>query len=122
ASWVLPYIGDLIGLTGLASTDVPALTPRAEAAHTIGARRRKGTAAMLEQLAHDVTGWPARAAELFELIAATQWMNHLRPACRSFVNVRDAERLEDLGGAFERAIRFGDPDLTHNVDVRRIAK
>jgi hypothetical protein len=122
ASWVLPYIGDLIGLTGLPSTNVPALTPRAEVAHTIGARRRKGTAAMLEQLAHDVTGWPARAAEFFELIAATQYMNHLRPANQGFISVRDAGRLEDLGGAFERATLFGDPDLTHNVDVRRIAK
>jgi hypothetical protein len=122
ASWVLPYIGDLIGLTGLPSTDVPVLSPRAEVAHTIGYRRRKGTAAMLEQLGHDVTGWPSRAAEFFELIAATQWMNHLRPANHAFLQVRDAERLEDLGGAFERAGRFGDPDLTHNVDVRRIAK
>ena len=31
----------------------------AEVAHTIGYRRRKGTAAVLEQLARDVTGWPA---------------------------------------------------------------
>src|SRR5205823_983438 len=122
ASWVLPYIGDLIGLTGLPSTDVPALSARAEVAHTIGFRRRKGTAAMLEQLAHDITGWPARAAEFFELIAATQYMNHLRPANQAFLNVRHADRLEDLGGAFERATRFGDPDLTHNVDVRRIAR
>jgi hypothetical protein len=122
ASWVLPYIGDLIGLTGLPSTGVAALNPRAEVAHTIGARRRKGTAAMLEQLARDVTGWPARAAEFFELISATQFMNHLRSANRSFIDVRNAGRLEDLGGAFERASRFGDPDLTHNIDVRRIAK
>ncbi len=122
ASWVLSYIGDLIGLTGLPSTDVPALSPRAEVAHTIGYRRRKGTAAMLEQLAHDVTGWPARAVEFFELIAATQYLNHLRRANQSFISVRNADRLEDLGGAFERATRFGDPDLTHNVDVRRIAK
>jgi hypothetical protein len=122
ASWVLPYIGDLIGLAGLPSTDVAALSPRAEVAHTIGFRRRKGTAAMLEQLAHDVTGWPARAAEFFELIAATQSIHHLRPANQSFIEVRNADRREDLGGAFERATRFGDPDLTHNVDVRRIAK
>lgn len=121
ASWVLPYLGDLIGLTGLPSTDVPALSPRAEVAHTIGYRRRKGTAAILEQLARDITHWPARAVEFFELIAATQYMNHLRPANQAYVSVRDADRLEDLGGAFERNLRFGDPDLTHNVDVRRIA-
>ncbi|MFI1258880.1 hypothetical protein ACH4U6_34565 [Streptomyces netropsis] len=36
-------------------------SPRAEGAHTIAYRRRKGTAAALEQLTRDVTGWPARA-------------------------------------------------------------
>jgi hypothetical protein len=118
ASWVLPYLGDLLGIRGLTSSGP--LSSRAEVAHTIGYRRRKGTAAMLEQLARDVTGWPARAVEFFELIAATQYMNHLRQANQSFVSVRDARRIEDLGGAFERATQIDDPDLTHTVDVRRI--
>lgn len=122
ASWVLPYIGDLIGITGLTSTGSSTLSPRAEVAHTIGYRRRKGTAAMLEQLARDVTGWPARAVEFFQLIAATQSMNHIRAENHSFVSVRDAERLEDLGTAFERATILGGADLTHTVDVRRISK
>ena len=42
-------------------------------------RRRKGTASMLEQLARDVTGWPARVVEFFELLTTTQYMNHVRP-------------------------------------------
>lgn len=118
ASWVLPYLGDLLGIRGLTSSGP--LSSRAEVAHTIGYRRRKGTAAMLEQLARDVTGWPSRAVEFFELIAATQYMNHRRPANQSFVCVRDARRLEDLGSPFERATQIDDPDLTHTVDVRRI--
>ena len=116
APWVLPYIGDLLGITGLPASP---LTPRAEVAHTIAYRRRKGTAALLEQLARDVTGLPARAVECFELLAATQHLNHLRPECRAFTGVGDALRLESLGGPFERL-----PDrvtLTHTVDVRRIA-
>lgn len=119
ASWVLPYIGDLIGVTGLQGVGPETLSPRAEVAHTIGYRRRKGTAAMLEQLAHDVTGWPARAVEFFQLLATTQYLNHLRPENRSFLPVRDANRLEYLGGAFEHVIKA--VDLTHTVDVRRIA-
>jgi hypothetical protein len=122
ASWVLPYIGDLIGIGGLPSSAVTTLSPRAEVAHTLGYRRRKGTAAMLEQLARDVSGWPARAVEFFQLIAATQYMNHLRPENRSFVSIRGAERLEYLGSAFERGGPAGITDLTHTVDVRRIAK
>jgi hypothetical protein len=133
APWVLPYVGDLLGITGLPPSP---LTPRAEVAHTIAYRRRKGTAAILEQLARDVTGLPARAVEFFELLCATQHLNHPRPECRSFVSLGDAPRLEipsrpldrppsdalrleDLGGPFERMP--GRVTLTHTVDVRRIA-
>ena len=122
APWVLPYLADLIGITGLPSTTSAGLSPRAEVAHTIGYRRRKGTAAMLEQLARDVTGWPARAVEFFQLISATQYMNHVRSENQSILKVRGADRLEDLGTAFERATAAGGADLTHTVDVRRIAR
>ena len=115
APWVLPYIGDLLGIAGLPTAP---LTPRAEVAHTIAYRRRKGTAALLEQLARDVTGVPARAVECFELLAATQHLNHLRPECLGTVSLRDALRLEALGGPFERLSPA--PALTHTVDVRRI--
>jgi hypothetical protein len=114
--WVLPYLGDLLGITGLPPSP---LTPRAEVAHTIAYRRRKGTAATLEQLARDVTGLPARAVEFFELLCATQHLDHLRPECRSLTAVRDALRLEELGSAFER--RPQRMTLAHTVDVRRIA-
>lgn len=115
APWVLPYIGDLLGITGLPPSP---LTPRAEVAHTIAYRRRKGTAAILEQLARDVTGLPARAVEFFDLLCATQHLNHLRPECLSFVPLGDALRLEDVNGPFERLP--GRVTLTHTVEVRRI--
>jgi hypothetical protein len=116
APWVLPYIGDLLGITGLPAEP---LTPRAEVAHTIAYRRRKGTAAMLEQLARDVTGLPARADESFELLATTQYLNHVRPDSPSFLSLGNTARLERLGGPFERLA--GETTLTHVVDVRRIA-
>lgn len=119
SSWALSYIGDLIGVEGLPAAGGSGLTPRAELANTIGYRRRKGTAAVIEQLARDVTGWPARAVEFFQLLATTQHMNHVRRENRSFVGVRDAARLEWLGTAFERL--EPDADLPHNVDVRRMA-
>jgi hypothetical protein len=127
APWVLPYIGDLLGITGLPGE---ALNPRAEVAHTIGYRRRKGTAAMLEQLAGDVTGLSARAVEFFQILATTQYLNHRRPENRSFLSVRGATgleasvrgatRLERLGGPFEHL--EGEVDLTHTAEVRRIAR
>src|SRR5688572_32458281 len=47
APWALPYLGDLLGLRGL-PTGATARSSRAEVGHTVGYRRRKGTAPMLE--------------------------------------------------------------------------
>lgn len=117
APWVLPYIGDLLGIEGLPPAP---LASRAEVANTLALRRRKGTAGVLERIARDVTGLDARAVEFFELLAATQWMNHLRPANQAWVSVRGATRLEQLNSPFERG--DGEPDITHTVDVRRIRR
>jgi hypothetical protein len=67
---------------------------------------------MLEQLARDVTEWPARAVEFFQLLATTQYMNHLRPTNLQSPSLRQWEPLSRIGTAF-------DP-VAHTVDVRRI--
>ena len=112
AEWVVPYIGDLIGYRMLRGPTAAIRSPRAEVADTIGFRRRKGTAAMLEQLARDVTGWNARVVEFFRLVSWAQHMRHLRPDARVFASLRSGLALEQIGGAF-------DP-FPHTVDVRRI--
>lgn len=114
AEWVVPYIGDLLGVRNLhsvASADV--YSQRAYVANTLRYRRRKGTAPILEQLARDVTGWPARAVEFFEQLITTQHLNHVRLHSLATVDLGDANQLELLGGPFE--------DAAHTVDVRRIA-
>ena len=111
--WIAPYIGDLIGYRPLHGTVPNISSPSAEVANTIGYRRRKGTASMLEQLARDVTGWPARAVEFFQLLATTQFMNHLRPWNFYAPDLRQWEPLERLNTAFE--------STAHTIDVRRIA-
>ncbi|HEX2076964.1 MAG TPA: hypothetical protein VHG08_04620, partial [Longimicrobium sp.] len=117
APWVVPYIGDLVGwraLHGSAYAPGSAVgSARAEVANTIAYRRRKGTAAMLEQLARDVTGWNARAVEFFALLATTQYMNHLRPHNPFAPDLRRGNELDRLGTAF-------DP-VPHTADVRRAA-
>ena len=112
ADWVVPYIGDLIGYRSLHSVSARIASPRAEVAHTIALRRRKGTALVLEQLARDVTGWDARAVEYFQRINSTQYMNHIRLHNLQAPNLRAGEALEWIGTAFETANR--------TVDVRRI--
>jgi len=110
--WVVPYIGDLIGYRGLHGTVPSVASPRAEVAHTIALRRRKGTATVLEQLARDVTGWDARAVEFFQHLATTQYMNHVRPHNRVWADIRDGGSMDWIGSAFD--------SLARTADVRRI--
>jgi hypothetical protein len=113
ADWVVPYIGDLIGYRQLDGRTPQVRSPRAEVADTIQLRRSKGTAATLGKLAHDVTGWDACAVEMFQNLATTQFMNHLRPGNLAISSVRGTLGLERLNGPFDR--------LAHMADVRRIA-
>jgi hypothetical protein len=110
--WVVPYIGDLLGVRSLNAASPGTFSQRAYVAHTLDYRRRKGTASMIEQLARDVTGWPARVVEFFELLATTQYINHLRPQNVITPDLRDTNALELLGGSFEQ--------IAHTADVRHI--
>jgi hypothetical protein len=112
AEWVVPYIGDLLGVGPQYAFDARANSLRPFVAQTLGLRRRKGTVAMLETLGHSVTAWPTRAVEFFQLLATTQHLNHLRPGVTRTPNLRDTNSLELLGGPFERAGRF--------AEVRRV--
>ena len=109
--WVAPYIGDLIGYRPLHGVAAAISSPRAEVANTIGYRRRKGTAAMLEQLAHDVTDWPARAVEFFEQLATTQYMKHVRLYAPATADLRSFVEMRHQGGAFNR--------VAHTAEMRR---
>jgi hypothetical protein len=109
--WVAPYIGDLIGYRPLHGVAAAIASPRAEVANTIGYRRRKGTAAMLEQLAHDVTDWPARAVEFFEQLATTQYMKHVRLYAPATADLRSFVQMRQQGGPFNA--------VAHTAEMRR---
>jgi hypothetical protein len=113
APWVAPYIGDLIGYRTLHGKAPKVASPRADVANTIRYRRRKGTASMLEQMAHDVTSWPSRAVEFFQMLGWTQHMNHLRPDAHYAPDLRNWEKLHWRDTAFDT--------IAHTVDVRRIS-
>jgi hypothetical protein len=113
AQWVAPYIGDLIGYRTLHGVVPGVASPRADVANTIRYRRRKGTASMLEQVARDVTGWPARAVEFFQLLGWSQNMNHLRSTAHYAPDLRQWQRLQWLDGPFDT--------LAHSTEMRRIS-
>ncbi|HEX7956817.1 MAG TPA: hypothetical protein VF508_07745 [Pyrinomonadaceae bacterium] len=123
--WVVPYIADLIGYrpvseageAGDAATAQGALrnkflVPRREVAATLRYRRRKGTLALLELLARDVAGWPARAVEFYQLLSGSQHLNHQRLTRARVLDLREGDLLDRLEGGFDSA--------AHTTDVRRL--
>ncbi|MGH8551970.1 MAG: hypothetical protein ACRERS_01620, partial [Methylococcales bacterium] len=123
--WVVPYIGDLIGYEPVHEAGEPTpgtnpqerlrnqiLFPRREVANTIRYRRRKGALALLELLANDVAGWPARAVEFYQLLAWSQHINYLHLNRGRTIDVRNGAVLDLLDSPFDKA--------AHTVDIRRI--
>jgi hypothetical protein len=119
--WVIPYIGDLIDYKSV--NEVGQTTPqtqkrdkilsaRREVANTIRYRRRKGTLALLEELAQAVAQWPSRAVEFYRLLGWTQHLDHQRPSRGRTADLRQGKSLDQLNTPFNR--------IAHTVDIRRI--
>ena len=125
--WAVPYLGDLVGYQPAQHGGGSASRPRPRASgstgpakrradvapRTVATRRRKGTLAVLVELAADVAGWPARAVEFRTLLAQTQSVNHVRldrgrrPTCAMATCSTAAD------GPFD--------GLAHVADVRRVS-
>lgn len=105
--WVVPYIGELLAVQELNAESPRAYGQerRAYIANTLAYRQRKGTTAVLEQLARDITGWYARAVEPGKLLATTQTLNHIRPNTVT-ANIRRTQQPERLGTPFEQRVAY----------------
>ena len=112
ADWLVPYLGDLLGVRLLHPVGPGAGRSRALVAKTLDYRRRKGTVAGMEELAYDVTGWPAAAEEYFLRLSTTQHLAHIRPQHAQSPDLRHAADLELLGGPFAPS--------AHTGEVRRL--
>jgi hypothetical protein len=121
--WVVPYIGDLVGYQVAHEAGEPGdvttsegrlhnkiLISRRDVANTIQDRRKKGTLALLEQIAIDVAGWPARAVEFYTLLGRFQNLSHILPQRGRYVDLRKGQALDRLNGPFE--------ETAHTIDVR----
>lgn len=119
--WTVPYIADLLGYTPVPDAGLPGdpstalglarnrvLVPRREVANTIRYRRRKGTLALLELLARDVAGWPARVVEFRGLLARTAALDSQASQGARTVDLRSGRELDRLGGPFDEMLRIPD--------------
>jgi hypothetical protein len=133
--WVIGYVGELLATNLVAGLD--ARGQRLDVARTIKYRRRKGTVALLEELATDITGWSARVVEFFHRLGRTR--HGLDPALGEIAKpdvTRGAlQRAQGLVGARTRTGAGGLADLRdahgaalagtafdeyfHTADVRR---
>lgn len=110
--WVVPYIGDLLGVKNIHEISDAGFSRRAYVANTLAYRRRKGTAAVIEQLAFDVTGWRSKAVEYFQLLATTQNVNHIRLHNKTTADFRKMNELDLVNQPFD--------ELSHTADIRKI--
>ena len=90
--WVIPYIGDLLGVSHLRG-DIP--FQRADVANTIALRRRKGTIGALERLTYDLTGWGVHCSELRERLVLNQNVTLFRDQCER-MKTEISDRLGDV--------------------------
>ncbi len=123
--WVVPYISELIGYQPVHEAGEPGeaasaqgllrnriLIPRREVARTIQSRRRRGTLALLEEVALDAAAWPSRAVEFFRLLSFTQAINSPHLERGRIVDLRKMNAFDLLDGPFDK--------LAHTVEVRRV--
>jgi hypothetical protein len=123
--WVVPYLGELVGYK-LVPENTPAevedsergrermrtIVPRSEVADTIRFRRRKGSLLLLEEIARAAVGWPSRAVEYRELMAAHRHARFPEIARSRTLDLRRRDVARHGYGPFDGAIRL--------VDVRRL--
>ena len=134
--WVVPYIGDLLGVEGFHPGRPGVFSLRAFVANTLAYRRRKGTSSVLENIAQDVSGWSVSVVEFFQLLTTTQHQDHTRMTtvwsaepgddarigAVGSIDVRQIPLLARLGTAFDTASRtvdvrpFTQHDGWHNID------
>lgn len=76
--WVVPYLGDLVAADGMHGDrrGLPSLRP--VVGNALRRRRAKGTPAMIEAAARELTGWEVRVVALADRLLATPHLHHPR--------------------------------------------
>jgi hypothetical protein len=119
---LVPYFAELVGLSLGPSLPTSAdatrsgadvIWRRAQVADAIADRSRKGSFSVLEQLATQATGWPARVIELRQVALATQSVQMPDVGRRRLIDLADMEALELLPTPLS--------DAAPLTDVRRLS-
>jgi hypothetical protein len=118
--WVVAYLGALVGTNALVHP--VGRSNRLDVASTIDWRRRKGTPAMLAELATAVTEWPADLGEFFTMLGWSENMNHVRAARTLTADLRDPYALGLLGTARDPFAHAADFRTSAPLDQARAVR
>ena len=105
--WLVPYLGQALGVTVARDIGAIAFSRRAFVANTLRYRRGKGTPAMVELLARDLTNYPTRVVEFFTRMAWNEALNH-QTGRAATLDIRATAALERLSGPFGEVGRTGE--------------
>lgn len=108
--WVVPYIGELLGIRNLATASKLLSILRLQVANTLRNRRQKGTHGALQNAIYDSTGWPAKVIPYFEKLSITQTLEHICLERGKIIDLHQVNQLELLN-------QPSDP-FAHTIDVR----
>lgn len=109
AAWLVPYIGELVGVRAAFDPAGVIPTVRARVGNAIAYSRRKGPAWVLARASRDATGWQARTVEFFHFLSQTQDLGDVRPKLGRTADLRFPQAVE-AGTPFDR--------MAHTVEVR----
>jgi hypothetical protein len=112
--WVVPYIGDLLGVHGLAEARHVVFSQRAQVANTLAYRRRKGTLGALARAAQDATGWYAQVVKGTDQLVLSASVHHPKAGRQGSLNLRDAAVLDPAATPFLPWARTADVRSPNN--------
>jgi hypothetical protein len=102
---IVPYIGDGVGVEGLAPITGPGVSHRAWVGQVIGLRRRKGTLATVGRGVAAGTGWAAYVQDGRAVVARAQAVDNLHLDAGRTVDVTEVRALAELGEPWSRSAR-----------------
>ena len=107
--WVVPYIGELLGIRNLATTNDLLCILRLQVANTLRNRRQKGTLEALQNAIYESTGWPTKIVPYFEIISITQNLVNICLETGTTIDLHQVTELESINRPSN--------SFAHNIDV-----
>jgi len=116
--WVVPYIGDLLGLPNMGAHPEVAARLRPLVGNLLRLRRGKGTLDTLVHAASAVSGWTVRAADYRNRLAMTRHVGHLQAEAATNIDFRATVGMGSLDPSFDHNAHMVDVRIPEDMSVQ----